>query len=224
MAQAGVHGLLALAINKWVPDKKWLFIGILLGSIAPDLDNLAVAVATISGKSTNGLHRTFTHSLITVGSVILLFYLIAKITKQTQWWNLGLGLGIGIFLHILLDLLIWFNGVEILWPFPSWINLWEGVNPPDWFNKLLMPLEFLFFALYFILLQNWAINSGTDSDYLPKLKIWIISQILLFVIFLGLVHTLNRFFMLPYGLFYLLSLGLAFGVTFRMNRTLELHS
>jgi hypothetical protein len=87
-----------------------------------------------------------------------------------------------------------------------------------------MPLEFLFFALYFILLQNWAINSGTDSDYLPKLKIWIISQILLFVIFLGLVHTLNRFFMLPYGLFYLLSLGLAFGVTFRMNRTLELHS
>jgi membrane-bound metal-dependent hydrolase YbcI (DUF457 family) len=31
----------------------------------------------------------------------------------------GLGLGIGILMHILLDLLVWFNGVEILWPIPS---------------------------------------------------------------------------------------------------------
>jgi membrane-bound metal-dependent hydrolase YbcI (DUF457 family) len=221
MAQAGIHGMVAMAVKKWTPGRTWLMLGIVLGNIFPDLDNIAVAVATILGRPTEGLHRTFTHSLFTVGAVVLVFYLVAGITKQPHWGNLGLGLGVGILMHILLDLVIWFNGVEILWPLPSWVNFWEGVSPPEWWSKLMMPVEFLFFAVFFLLLYRLARNQGTNIDFLPKLRVWTVIQGVLFVVFLALVYAMQQGFMTPYGAVYLLSLGLAFGVTIRMRDTIE---
>ena len=41
------------------------------------------------------------------------------------------------------------------------------------------------------------------------------------LIFTALVFFLQKGFMTPYGLVYLLSLGLAIGVTIRMRRTVE---
>ena len=63
MAQAGIHSIVGLAVRKWTPNRKWLMLGIVLGNLFPDADNLAVAIATLTGGSTEGLHRTFTHSL-----------------------------------------------------------------------------------------------------------------------------------------------------------------
>ncbi|MDH4135113.1 MAG: metal-dependent hydrolase, partial [Anaerolineae bacterium] len=156
MAQAGIHSIVGTAVRKWTPDRVWLMLGIVFGNMLPDADNLAVAVATVTGLPTEGLHRTFTHSLFTVAVVVIAFYIVAWATKRPRWGNLGLGLGIGILMHILLDLLIWFNGVEILWPIPSWVNLWSNVTPPEWWSKLMMPAEFLFFALFFVLLDVTA--------------------------------------------------------------------
>lgn len=165
MAQAGLHGLAGLAVRRWTPEKRWLMLGIVLGNLAPDLDNVAVAAATLTGGSTEGLHRTFTHSLFTVAGIIVLGYLVAWLTKRRRWGNLGLGLGIGIVMHVLLDLLIWFNGVQILWPMPSWINLWGNVQPPEWWRQLMMPAEFLFFALFFWAFGRMARHSGTDAAF-----------------------------------------------------------
>jgi len=97
MAQAGIHGIVAMAVRKWTPGRKWLMLGIVLGNILPDADNIAVAIATLTGKSTEGLHRTFTHSLFFVAALIILGYIIAAITKRSTWKNLGVGLGIGVF-------------------------------------------------------------------------------------------------------------------------------
>jgi membrane-bound metal-dependent hydrolase YbcI (DUF457 family) len=58
-------------------------LGNVLGNILPDADNIAVAIATLTGKSTEGLHRTFTHSLFFVAALILLGYIIAAITKRS---------------------------------------------------------------------------------------------------------------------------------------------
>jgi membrane-bound metal-dependent hydrolase YbcI (DUF457 family) len=96
-------------------------LGVFLGNLLPDADNLAVAVATIMKLPTEGLHRTFTHSLFTVVAFVAVFYLVGQAIRQPRWVNLGLGLGAGILMHILLDLLIWFNGVEICGP-SSWPN------------------------------------------------------------------------------------------------------
>jgi membrane-bound metal-dependent hydrolase YbcI (DUF457 family) len=220
MAQAGIHGIVGMAVRKWTPNREWLMLGIVLGNLLPDADNLAVAVATIAGWSTEGLHRTFTHSLFTVAAIIALFYIVAWLAKRPRWGNLGLGLGIGVLMHILLDLLVWFNGVEILWPLPSWINLWNGVTPPEWWSKLMMPAEFLFFALLFVLLGRMARKQGSNSNYLRTLRVWTAVQGVLFVVFTVLVYTMERGFMTPFGAIYLVSLGLAFGVVIRMRETI----
>jgi membrane-bound metal-dependent hydrolase YbcI (DUF457 family) len=196
-------------------------LGIVLGNLFPDADNLAVAVATLTGNSTDGLHRTFTHSLFFVAAIIIVFYGIAWASQKSEINNLGIGLGIGVLMHILLDLLIWFNGVEILWPLDSWINLWEGVTLPEWWSKLMMPIENLFFALFFLALASIAHKQNTDEDFLPKLRIWTGVQGILFIIFLVMVYTMETGFMTIFGAVYLLSLGLAFGITIRMRNTVE---
>lgn len=221
MAQAGIHGMVGMAIRKWTPARKWLMLGIVLGNVFPDADNLAVAAATLMGRSTEGLHRTFTHSLFFVAAIVVVFYVVAGATKRAEWGNLGLGLGIGVLMHIALDLLVWFNGVEILWPLSSWVNLWTNVTPPEWWKDLMMPAENLFFALFFVLLASTARKRDTDVDYLPKLRIWTWVQGILFVVFLVLVYTMESGFVTIFGAVYLLSLGLAFGVTIRMRETVE---
>ncbi len=221
MAQAGLHNLVGMALRKVAPGRKWLMTGILLGSMLPDADNLVVAVATVAKIPTAGLHRTFTHSLFTIAAIILLFYLAARITRRSAWINLGIGLGAGILLHVLLDLLIWFNGVAILWPIPSWINLWTGIAPASWFDKLMQSAEFLFFALFFISLELLARKQGTDREFWGRLRVWTWIEAGLFVIFTVMIYTLQNGFMTPYGLVYLLSLGLAVGVTLRMRNTVE---
>ena len=116
MAQAGMHALVGTLARKVSPKREWLMLGIILGSLFPDLDNYAVAIATLAKLDTHGLHRTFTHSIFTILVAIAVFFVIGQVSKQPRWTTLGLGFGIGIGLHIALDLLIWFNGVELLWP------------------------------------------------------------------------------------------------------------
>jgi len=55
--------MVGMEVRKWTPAQKWLMLGIVLGNFFPDLDNIAVAIAMLTGASTEGLHRTFTHSL-----------------------------------------------------------------------------------------------------------------------------------------------------------------
>ena len=230
MAQAGIHSMVGVVVRKWAPKAEWLVLGIVLGNLFPDADNLAVAVATLARKSTEGLHRTFTHSLFSVVAILAVFFIVSAITKRPRWNNLGIGLGIGVLMHILLDLLVWFNGVDILWPIPSWVNLWANVAPPEWFDKLMLTAEFLFIALFFVMLDILARKQKTDANYLPTLRVWTIIQAALFVVFTILVYLMvatqvatimTKGFMTIYGLLYLLSLGLAFGVTIRMRKTIE---
>jgi membrane-bound metal-dependent hydrolase YbcI (DUF457 family) len=221
MAQAGIHGLVGIAVRRWTPRRQWLLLGIVLGNLLPDADNLAVAVATVTGGSTEGLHRTFTHSLFFVLALVVVFRLVGGVMKRPSYTNLGFGLGIGVLMHILLDLLIWFDGVALLWPLPSWVNLWEGVSPPDWFANLLMPLELLFFAAYFYWLGQTARRQGTNLDKVRGVGVWTAVQLILFLIFTVLVYTLSSGFMTIYGATYLLSLIVAAVLTVQMRETIE---
>lgn len=221
MAQAGLHGLVSLPARKWGSQREWLMLGIVLGCILPDSDNLAVAVATVTKSSTEGLHRTFTHSLFTVAVVVLVFFLVSVFTKRPRWNNLGVGLGIGLLMHIILDLIIWFDGVAILWPIPVWLNLWSSVTPPTFWMTLMNPLELLFLALFFYTLYDLARKQGSDLSFLSKLRFWIVLEGLLFLVFLALAYTLPNGFLTIFGVVYLLSLGLAIGIVIRMRATIE---
>ncbi|MDK1117396.1 MAG: metal-dependent hydrolase [Anaerolineae bacterium] len=221
MPQAGIHSMAGMAVRKWTPNKKWLMLGIVLGSLLPDGDNFAVAIATVTGGLTEPLHRTLTHSLFFIAAIVIVFYGIAWLSKRPKWGNLGLGLGIGVLMHVLLDLVGWFNGVHLLWPLTTYVNFWGNVSIPEWWTKLMSPIENLFFALYFLLLASAARKRNTDSDYLPKLRKWTWVQGILFVAFLVMVYTMKSGFLTIFGAVYLFSLGLAFAITIRMRKTVE---
>lgn len=221
MAQAGIHALLGAATRKIMPNRNWLMLGIILGSLFPDMDNYAVAVATVTKLNTQGLHRTFTHSLLAVIVSVVVFVVIALLSKRPRWANLGIGLGIGILLHIILDLLIWFNGVELLWPFGGWINFWEGVSAPAWFVKLMDPAEFLFFALFFVWLASVAQAGKTDLNFTRALRFWTIAMFVLFAVFTPLAYLMSNGFQTVFGALYLVSLTAAFVISIRMRKAIE---
>jgi membrane-bound metal-dependent hydrolase YbcI (DUF457 family) len=220
MAQAGLHALSGLPLQKWAGHREGFMLGVILGNLLPDADNLLVAVATLTKSSTDGLHRTFTHSIFTVAGILTVFYLLSLITKRQRWNYLGIGLGLGVFMHILLDVLIWFDGVAIFWPFPFWLNIWSGVTPPAWWMTLMMPMELLFFALFFLALSARARRQGSDLIFLKKLHFWAGLQGLLFIVFLVLAYTLSTGFLTIFGACYLFSLGLTVGIVIRMRATL----
>jgi membrane-bound metal-dependent hydrolase YbcI (DUF457 family) len=221
MAQAGIHALVGAVAGKVLPKREWLILGIILGSLFPDLDNYAVAAATLARLDTHGLHRTFTHSIFTILAAITVFTAIAQVRRQPRWITLGIGFGVGIGLHIALDLLVWFNGVEVLWPLGGWVNLWEGIEPPQWLAKLLDPAELLFFALFFIWLARTAREQRTNTDFLGKLRLWTIAMLLLLVVFTPLAYLMSKGFLTIFGLAYLVSLTAAFLITIRMRQTVE---
>jgi membrane-bound metal-dependent hydrolase YbcI (DUF457 family) len=225
MPQAGLHALVGASVRKWVPAKEWLLLGILLGNFLPDMDNLLVAVATVAKWTTSAealevYHRTFTHSVFTVLFIWIAFWLIGRARRQPKWTNLGWGLGIGVTMHILLDFVIWFNGVHLFWPLGNELNFWVGVIPPAWLDDFLNPAEFLCFALFLYLLRHFAVKHQTDADFMQALNIWLGLMVLLFLVFTPLFYIETPPLMFTvYGAFYLLALCTTFGITIRMRAT-----
>ena len=221
MAQAGMHGLVGMAVRKMAGKKEWLVLGLILGSFIPDMDNVGVAVATLTKMPTEGIHRTLTHSVFFMVAVAAAFYLISQWKKETRWLNLGLGLGLGMLLHSLLDFVIWFNGVELFWPLGGEINFWANSNPPEWFMTFLeQAAEFLFFGLFLWALGIWARKFSTDSEFLGKLRVWIWLEYALFAVFTGAL-IFGKVFATISGALYLFSLFMTFFVTIRMRKTVE---
>lgn len=221
MPQAGLHALTGMAVSKIAGKREWLLLGIILGTMLPDMDNIAVAVATVAKMDPHGLHRTFTHSFFFVIVIMLVFYVIGMVTKQPRWNNLGIGLGIGVTMHILLDLLGWFNGVYVLWPIDYELNLWRNTQPSAWFMKFMEPVEMLMFAVYLYALGAWARKYGTNSNFQSKLFNWMIFEIVLFIVFAPLAYIMTKGFLTIFGAAYLFSLFMVFSVTIRMRETIE---
>ena len=224
MPQNGVHAIVGTVARKWMPQREWLALGVVLGNMFPDLDNLVVAYATLAKlPDPESYHRTFTHSLFTIAVMLVLFYGVAAVTRNEKWKNFGNGFGIGILMHILLDLVLWFNGVELLWPIKFELNFWSWFTVPDWLKILLDTGEFLAFGLYFLLLGSLARKQNTDLERQGANKMWAYVQFALFILFTlmffvmgtkGLQYTI-------FGALYLLSMIIAMVVTVRMRRTLE---
>lgn len=214
--------MVGMATRKWTGAREWLLLGTVLGSVTPDLDNLAVAVATLTGGATEGLHRTFTHSLLFVEAVIVVFYIIGMAKKDARWKNLGYGLGLGILLHVLVDMVLWFNGVYLLWPMGGEIGFWKeypaGLTWLYDFNE--QAAEFLFFGIFLWALGSWARKFGTDGEFLGKLRFWMWFEFALFAVFFILLLLGKKFAIVSGGL-YLVSILMVFFVTLRMRKTLE---
>lgn len=221
MAQAGIHAMVGMLARKFTNKRQWFLLGAILGSFVPDMDNFGVAFATLAKIPTEGIHRTATHSVFFVLAVVAIFYVIGQVKKDVRWSNLGIGLGLGILLHSLLDLIIWFNGVNLFWPFGGEINLWANTTPPAWFMKFMDPAEFLFFGIYLWALGSWARKYNTDETFASKHRMWMMIEFALFVIFTPLAYIMTKGFLTIFGAVYLFSIMTAFFVTIRMRKTVE---
>ena len=224
MPQNGIHAMVGMLSRKWMPKREWLFLGVILGNMFPDLDNIVVAYATLAKlPDPEHFHRTFTHSVFTIIVMVLLFYLIAVFTRNEKWKNFGIGFGIGILMHILVDLVLWFNGVEIFWPFGGELNFWNWFTTPAWLKILLDTGEFLAFGLYFMMLGSLALRYGTDIPRRASSKTWMYIEFTLFVLFTVLFFTVGTKGLVyqAFGGLYLLSLIVGIVITIRMKRTVE---
>ena len=223
MPQNGLHAMVGVAARKWMPKREWLLLGVVLGNMFPDLDNLAVAYATLTGGDTHSLHRTFTHSIFTIAAVLILFYLISTATKNQKWNNFGLGFGAGILMHILVDLVAWFNGVELFWPLGGEVNFWSWFTVPGWLNIILETGEFLMFGLYFLLLVNLSSKNGTDTGRRGTARTWAYIELVLFVVFMALFFSIGADGLqyTIFGALYLVSLIVGMVITTKMKQTVE---
>ena len=224
MPQNGIHAMVGIASRKWMPKKEWLLLGVVLGNMFPDLDNLVVAYATLAKlPEPEHFHRTFTHSVFTIIAMVMLFYIIAAFTKNEKWRNFGIGFGSGIIMHILVDLVLWFNGVELLWPIGGELNFWSGFVTPAWLKILLDTGEFLAFGLYFFMLGSLAFRYGTDTERQTSLKTWAYIELALFALFTVLFFAVGTKGLLYqiFGGLYLLSLIVSIVITIQMKQTVE---
>ena len=228
MPQNGIHALVGIASRKWMPKKEWLLLGVVLGNMFPDLDNLVVAFANLAlGQSAQEAgelyHRTFTHSIFTIITITILFYIIAAVTKNEKWKNFGMGFGVGILLHMLVDLLLWFNGVPLFWPLGTELNFWASFTVPAWLKIILDTGEFLAFGLYFLLLGSLSRKYGTDTDRQNSVKTWAYIEIGLFILFTALFFTVGAKGLLyqVFGGLYLVSLIVGMVITTKMKQTVE---
>ena len=221
MAQAGIHGLMGFAMSKLHFKKEWLLVGVIIGNILPDLDAVVVAYYTLMGRDTIGLHRTWSHSVPFIAGLVLIIYIILIISKNPRIGNFGIGLGVGMLGHVLLDMVTWFRGVQLFWPFYQEINFWQSFMPPEWWhNKFEFALEFGMMALYLFFLSRFALKHRTDIEYLSIIKTFIWLELFLFITFLILVYTWSGFYFV-FGGVYIFSLLLILYVTIRMRKTIE---
>jgi membrane-bound metal-dependent hydrolase YbcI (DUF457 family) len=224
MPQNGIHAIIGVASRIWMPKKEWLLLGVMLGSMFPDLDNFVVAYATLAKlPEPEHFHRTFTHSIFTIIAMVILFYGIAAVTKNKKWQNFGIGFGAGIVMHVLVDLVLWFNGVELLWPIKFELNFWSWFVTPVWLKIFLDTGEFLAFGLYFLLLGSLALRYGTDANRQSLSRTWAYIEFGLFVLFTALffiIGTKGLHYQAYAGL-YLLSLVVSVVLTIQMRQTVE---
>lgn len=230
MAQSGFHGIIgvygarAVAARSTATKKEKgdLKFGFVLGNILPDVDLVPLVLLYLyDSELAMSMHRTFTHSLLMAAAVYLLF-------AARRRPGLALGLAAGMVLHDLVDIAVWFSGVDLLWPLglfglPSAVNLWASWQPPAVVGSLLGAADYLAYGIYFAVLRRAALRREARLEFLPRLGLYTNLQWALTVVFvaLALVLSPSLFNVVHYALFTLVMMPLAIFVTVRMRPVIE---
>ncbi|MHA2305178.1 MAG: metal-dependent hydrolase, partial [Candidatus Hodarchaeales archaeon] len=122
MPPTGLHGLLGLFIaSKIKPDHKYSRLGVVWGSVMPDLDLIgSVLIFIFTGGNIEvpiAFHRSITHSLILIALIFIIAFIgrYMALDKQKIYFPFILGLSSGMFFHVILDM-FYFSGVTLFWP------------------------------------------------------------------------------------------------------------
>ncbi len=233
MAQNGVHGLVGLAVGRFATDPGAFRFGLVLGNIAPDLDLIPLALLYLADKGLAlSMHRTFTHSLVTAAVVGLAGLWIGRPRAEggrgecVRWVIVGLAAGMA--MHGLLDVFVWFSGVDLGWPLgllglPSYVDLWAGYPPTGRLTNYLGAGDYLAYGLYLGALVIHSNRCATDALFRPFVRRWAWIFGALFPLYLILATRLSpgTFQFVHYGPFALVWVPLVVWMTVRMRATIE---
>ena len=222
MAQAGAHAIVGMYASRFpFFNKKWTP-AIIIGSLIPDLDIIAVAFGklfTSISEPIHYFHRKGTHSLLFVLFIFLIFEILSEILKNPKLRHWGKGLSIGITTHIILDSFLFLQSIYLFWPLQMDLNIWKNYNPPEMLPNFMMAMEFLFFRI----LAWIIIEIGTHKrdirfpGLLPLISKWRKVEFLLFVVFIILTLINLPFYDVLFGIFYIPSLFISIFVVWIMR-------
>lgn len=238
MAQSGLHALAGTYMARaWVktddsPSGRetagGLKFGLVLGALLPDADFFLLGPLYLFNTGlAEKMHRSFTHSLLTTLLVVGVIWLVALNRRSGYLKGFALGLGGGILSHMVLDVAMWFGGIQWLWPLgyvgvPQELNLWTWLAVPRWVSNLLGALDYLFFGLYYLYLARAARRLGTDHPFLGRLVAFTRLQWVTLAIFTGLAFVLGGWFdVAHYALFIVFFFPLSLYVTVKMRATIH---
>ena len=200
--------------------------GILFGSMLPDIDILIVAVGSIFHGITLAeelFHRTFTHSFFTLIFIYLFFAILSELKKKPSIKTIGKGISIGMLIHYLVDIILWFNAIDLLWPLPvDSFNLWYFFSPSEKLFDFLLIMEFFCFRWYAWFLIKQHFNMPNKHSWIIKhLNSWKKIQTMLFISFIFLSFFSIPYFKLLFGIAYIPSLIMALFSTYVSRDALE---
>ncbi len=218
MPQAGAHAIIAMYLNRVLPNRKWFYAALIFGAMLPDIDTFAAGVGILITDIQNPVdffHRKATHSFFFAIVVFIFGLILSEFTKKSKYRVIAGGLSIGIVSHIFADTFFFFKGIYFLWPLNFEFNLWTGIyTPPNIVENLLLALEFLFFRIYAWILIQFLLQNPTDNLWLIKpLTIWKNIELWCFIIFTILAVLNYSGFLIIFGGLYLVSLLIALSVT-----------
>lgn len=205
-------------------------LGFAVGSLLPDIDFiLTTALWFLDETTADRMHRTFTHSFVTLLPFVLGGGLLYASGNRKRGL-LVLGIVGGMTSHVVLDLLFWFEDVGALWPLhafsdeiPFWISLYGDYEPPALFTKVIFSWEYGSLALYVGVLYYLSEQFGTNETYRSRLKLWGGVYLLVFLVALALIplfelETFQVIVFAPSAPFFW---PLAVWITVKMRETIE---
>jgi len=226
MAQAGLHAAAAYQLKRVIPYEKRLFPSLIFGAMLPDLDIIVVALASLFYPISQAeaiFHRTFSHSFFTLIFIYLFSAILSELKKKPVLKSAGKGIALGMLTHLLIDTLIWFRQIDLLWPLPLQpVNLWYFWETPPLAIQILLIFEFFCFRWYawFLITQHLK-APGNQSWFVKYLNIWKNLGTYIFLFFIIMLIWNPSFFNILFGIAYIPSLIMALFSTYVSRDALE---
>lgn len=190
MVWTGLHGLVGIGValatrghTMWGEDgTRTLRLGIVWGSILPDVDLLiSIVIVAAGGNMQQAVapHRTLTHSLFTILAVAVVGLVVWRTKWSASVGGLLFGTALGMLIHVLFDL-PYEVGVSFFWPltverfglFWALPGIWAYID---------QTMDFLFAAIFFYGLHMLA------KKYRAREKLLIPSAVASFSVFSGMI-------------------------------------
>ena len=230
MAQAGLHAYIAFLMKGKLPTRKWFFTSFLIGSIIPDIDIILVSFASFFltlDDSIFLLHRTFTHSVISVLIIYLLLLVVYEIKKDIKFVIIANGFCLGCLCHIFIDIFLWFEPIHILWPLPTnHINIFNEIKLSYLLKTFLLAVEFfLFRILAWKMIKIIIANPFKNGRLLNALsKLMKIELFYLIVFIISAIFVNEKYIYYIFSILYVHSLVMIISILYQIRNSIEAYT